>query len=383
MVPRAAGLAFAATLAPFAGTGLVAGPAGAQTRASLDAGVSHVEYAGFLPSAALSFTPALRLVGERLGFAARATWLQFESGNQSVQGLVAGSLLLPVSPRVVAELGTELGGSRYEEFARFSHLLGRARLRLLGTGGTSGWIATTLGAAVFDSEGHPVGGLTAGLRFERPDLSFTLAGAGTLLDGTSYADLETTVRHARPGGFTAEAVVSARAGDPDGDPGPYVEASLTIPFTSHVAVVLAGGRYATDAVRGNIAGRYVSAALRLTAPLRPRRPITLAMPPGPPADNGATVAAALVEVRRGRGERCTLVFRAAGASAIEVMADFTDWLPVALEPAGPDLWSVTLPVAPGRRRLNLRLNGGPWGVPAGTTPVADDFQGTVGAVVIP
>ena len=40
-------------------------------------------------------------------------------------------------------------------------------------------------------------------------------------------------------------------------------------------------------------------------------------------------------------------------------------------------------IAPGRYRLNVRVSGGPWGVPAGTTPVADDFQGLVGAVVIP
>lgn len=372
-MPRAAGLALAAALA--------AGRAGAQTRASLDAGVSHIEYAGFLPSAAFSLTPSLRVVSERLGFAARATWLQFESGNNSVQGLVAGSLSLPASPSLVAELGTELGGSRYEGFARFSHVLGRASLRFLGAGRASGWIAATVGAAAFDWERHSVQGLAAAVRLDRRDLTFTVAGAGTFIGGTTYADLETTIRHARPGGFEAEAIVSARAGDPVSDPGPYIEATLTMPLTTHAAVVLAGGRYAADAVRGNIAGRYVTAALRVVAPIRTQRPITLAVPAGPPAGNGATVAAVLVEVRRGRGDECTLVFRA--ASAVEVMADFTDWLPTALQPAGPDLWSLTLPIAPGRHRLNVRVNGGPWGVPAGTTPVADDFQGIVGAVVIP
>jgi hypothetical protein len=65
------------------------------------------------------------------------------------------------------------------------------------------------------------------------------------------------------------------------------------------------------------------------------------------------------------------------------MGDFTDWLPAGLRQMEPDLWRVTLPISPGRHRLNLRVNGGPWGVPAGTTPVADDFQGVVGAVVVP
>lgn len=367
-MPRAAGLAFAAALA--------AGPADAQTRASLDAGISQVEYAGFLPSAAFSVSPSLRIVGERTAFVAQGTWLKFESGNNSIQGLVAGSVSVPTAPGLVAELGAELGGSRYEGFARFSHVLGRARLQF-----DRGWIAATAGFAEFGSARGSVQGVSLGLRRDLRDVTIALAGAGTVIGNAAYADLGATMRHGRPGGLEAEAVVSARAGDPDGDAGPYVEASLTVPLTDHAAVMIAGGRYAADAVRGNVAGRYVTAAVRLTAPLRHRRRIPLVTPPAPAADDGAVAAVALVEVRRGRGESCTLVFRA--ESTIEVMADFTDWLPTALEPAGPNLWSMTLPIAPGRHRLNVRLSGGPWGVPVGATPVADDFLGMVGAVVIP
>src|SRR3972149_4487746 len=78
------------------------GPAPAHTRASLEAGVSHVEYDGFLPSAAFSLSPSFALASKRLGFAGHATWLQFESGNSSIQGLVAGSLFLPGSAGPVA-----------------------------------------------------------------------------------------------------------------------------------------------------------------------------------------------------------------------------------------------------------------------------------------
>jgi hypothetical protein len=65
------------------------------------------------------------------------------------------------------------------------------------------------------------------------------------------------------------------------------------------------------------------------------------------------------------------------------MADFTEWIATPLQATGQDRWSVSLPVTPGRHRLNLRLDGGPWIVPVGTMPIADDFQGVVGAVVIP
>jgi hypothetical protein len=74
---------------------------------------------------------------------------------------------------------------------------------------------------------------------------------------------------------------------------------------------------------------------------------------------------------------------ATGAATVEVMADFTDWLPVALEPTGRESWTLTLAIPPGRHRLNVRINGGPWTVAGGTTAEDDEFWGTVGAVVIP
>jgi hypothetical protein len=374
---RAPGLALVLALA--------SGPAWAQARATLDAGFSHVEYDRFLPSAAFSLSPAVRIAGDRAAFAARGTWLRFESGNSSLQGLLAGSLLLPSSPRLVGEIGAELGGSRYDEYlgvANFFHLLGRARLVFQGTGGSSGSIAATIGAAAFDTQGHAAMAIAAAYRLARRDLSFAVTGTGTAIGNVGYADVEAAVRHARPNGFEAAAVVSARAGDPGGDPGPYVEATLTFPLTWFAGIVLAGGRYAEDAVRGNIAGRYVTAALRVAAPFR-RRPTVRVALPDDRSDYEATVAAALVEVRRGRGDACTVTFRVPGAASVEIMADFTDWLPRGLQRIEPDVWRVTLPIAPGRHHLNLRVNGGPWGVPAGTTPVADDFQGTVGAVVVP
>lgn len=358
-------------------------PAGAQIRASLDAGASYVEYDRFLPSTALSLSPAVRFTSHRLGLAAQATWLRFDStGNNSLQGFLGGFLRLPASPRTVLDLGAELGGSRYEHYARFSHLLGRAQLQFTGPPAAGGWIAATGGVAAFDAERRAAATLGAGLRWDRRDVTLTLAGTGTAIGSLSYADLEAGIRHARPGGLQAEAVVSARAGDPNGDPGPYVEASLTFPLMAYLSVVLAGGRYAEDAVRGNIPGRYVTAALRMTAPLRRRPPIRVALP-NDRTDSEATVAAALTEIGRGRGSACTLVFRVPGATTVELMADFTDWLPTRLQQIEQDLWRITVAVAPGRHRLNLRVNGGPWGVPAGTTSVADDFQGMVGAVVIP
>jgi hypothetical protein len=375
-------LALAIALAPLGAAR--ATPAAAQALASLDAGASHVEYDGFLPSAAFSLTPALRVVGERAAFGARVTWLRFESGNSSLQGLAAGSVVLASSRGAVAELGAEAGASRYEEVARFSHVVANARLQFAGRGGRAGWLALALGAVDKDGEARPVQRMSGAVRFARPALSVTLTAIGTIVGGTDYADLGATFRHTHQSGLEAEASVSARAGEAGTDAGPYVEAALTVPILATTGLVLAGGRYPTDAARGNIGGRFVTAALRISTRLRPRPMPRAALPPATAAPgDGSAVAATLVETRRGRGQWCTLAVHAAGASSVELMGDFTDWSAVALRPAGPDTWSVTLRIAPGRHRLNVRVNGGPWGVPAGTTAVKDDFQGMVGAIVIP
>ncbi|HWP36440.1 MAG TPA: glycogen-binding domain-containing protein [Gemmatimonadales bacterium] len=375
-------LALAIALAPLGAARATI--AAAQIVVSLDAGASHVEYDGFLPSAAFSLTPALRVVRERVAFGARATWLRFESGNSSLQGLLAGSVVLASSRRSLAELGAELGGSRYEHFARFSHVLASARLQFLGTQDRAGSLALTLGAVEKDGETRPIQRASGAVRFAREALSVTLTGTGTIVGGSDYADFSATFRHTHRSGLEAEASVSARAGDAATDAGPYVEAALTVPLLTTTALVLAGGRYPTDAVRGNIGGRFVTAAVRISTPRRPRPIPRAALPPATAAPgDGSTVAATLVETRRGRGESCTLVVHAAGASSVELMGDFTDWSAVTLQPAGNNTWSVTLRIAPGRRRINVRVNGGPWSVPAGTTAVADDFQGMVGAIVIP
>ena len=47
-----------------------------------------------------------------------------------------------------------------------------------------------------------------------------------------------------------------------------------------------------------------------------------------------------------------------------------------------DEWEVTLPIAPGVHRLAIRIDGDRWTTPPGVVPVADEFQGTVGVIVV-
>src|SRR5207249_1833573 len=69
----------------------------AQTTATVDVGVSTVRYDGFLASAAGSLTPALTWERPGAVVTARGTYLRFESGRRSLQGLIAASLFTPPS----------------------------------------------------------------------------------------------------------------------------------------------------------------------------------------------------------------------------------------------------------------------------------------------
>src|SRR5215217_60121 len=71
--------------------------------------------------------------------------------------------------------------------------------------------------------------------------------------------------------------------------------------------------------------------------------------------------------------------RSAGASRVEIMADFTDWSPVSLERAG-DLWRIergTSTISSGLHRVAIRLDGGEWIVPVNLPRVEDDLAGIV------
>jgi 1,4-alpha-glucan branching enzyme len=86
--------------------------------------------------------------------------------------------------------------------------------------------------------------------------------------------------------------------------------------------------------------------------------------------------------QRGGRDAVTLRVNAPGAHSVEINADFTNWTPVKLAPAGDDWWTSTLPLKPGKYQMNLRVNGGDWTVPPGLLSMVDEFGGTVGLLVL-
>jgi len=165
----------------------------------------------------------------------------------------------------------------------------------------------------------------------------------------------------------------------------YGETSAALALGERTAIVLSGGRYPTDPISGSIAARYLTAAIRIHT-AAPRQAVMhgRAAPRDGGADGvGAPGAGARLEVQLDRSRPVRLLVHVAEATRVEVAGDFTDWRPLALSPAGGGLWEVVLPLTSGVHRIDIRIDGAAWIVPAGTTRAPDDYGGEVGIFVVP
>lgn len=365
-----------------AGVGSATG-AGAQVTATLEAGVSRVDYDGFLPSGAAALTPALRLERAWASLSARGTVMAFESGNTSMQGALAASVYAPLSPHWRAEVAGTVGGSTYEEFAEFWHGLARGRLHRIGRrhglwlGASAGRTSYGVGSrAVLAGEG---GGWT-----RLANVSLTASLSATQVGDTTWADLEGFARW-QWRALSLDGNAGLRTFSEGAGSGVYAEVTGTYALSEKLALVLAGGRYPTDPIRGSIAGRYATAALRvrLAGDAEPpaERIARAAVDPVSASDGNARIRLNLVPVR-GTPAGFEIVIRAPAAQSVEIMGSFTDWDPIALTSDGSGSWRVRWPLRSGLHRINVRIDGGEWMTPAGTTPMPDDFGGTVGVFVI-
>ncbi len=341
----------------------------AQVAASVDVGVSDVRYDGFLPSAAASVSPMFRIERPRLYVTARGTLLRFESGNLSLQANASGSVFSGPLGRLRVELMGNAGSSRYADFASFSHLLLGPRLHLVGDR-QGVWIGATLGTTSFGADQRPVVALAAGAWTQRIGATWLVNLTTTGVGDTAYVDFEGT-GHYEHGRLSFDGALGVRGRSKGAGHGVYGEASGALALSAWLSIILSGGRYPTDPIRGSVSGRYVGLGLRINA--WPRR-TTATMPARRLADPDDPPSASV--------EGHTLVIHAVGAKLIEVSGDFTDWVPVMLTADTAGTWVVSVPLAPGTYRFNVRLDGGEWIVPAGVTRIKDEYGGDVGLLIV-
>jgi hypothetical protein len=139
-----------------------------------------------------------------------------------------------------------------------------------------------------------------------------------------------------------------------------------------VALVASGGVHPSAAAYGTARARFLELGFRVapSALLRPRLP------------RGVRPVAAAFEVANAERGKRTLRIRVPNARTVELSGDFTGWKPIALTRAGTDRWEATFPITAGMHRLAIRVDGDAWTPPPGVNAVPDEFQGTVGVIVV-
>jgi hypothetical protein len=354
----------------------------AQTTASLDLGLSTVRYDGFLPSGAGALAPSIRWERPAAAVTAQATYLRFESGNASVQGNVTGSLFTAPTRRWRGQVVGTAGASGYAEFATFHHTIVEARVHRVGQQ-SGAWIGGTVGRSSLGGTPRSVAGLVVAGWAQHAGLQLFASATRASVGDTAYSDIETAGR-TRRGHLVLEGYAGARVWSRGGGRGVYGEGSATLALSDGLSLVLSGGRYPTDPIRGSISGRYAGVALRLhsRAALRPP-PRDLASAPQPAGSSDGSEPAARVEVLSQGDRAVRFVVRAPDAGLVEIAGDFTDWQAMALAKGTTGVWEVVVRVPSGIHRIAVRVDGGPWTAPAGARRADDDFGGEVGIFVVP
>jgi hypothetical protein len=351
----------------------------AQVTATVDAGLSVVRYDGFLASAAASITPSVRWEAGGAFVRIRGTYLRFESGNRSLDGDVTAAWLKTLGGRWRGEIAAAAGASEYADIARFGHGIAEGRVHLVN-GRSGAWLGGGAGSASFGRGQRPVAVAAIGAWALRDNMTYLASIGRSWIGDTAYTDLRASGR-TRRGPVVLELGVGARFWSRGAGRGVYGEGSATLDLSRQFALVVSGGRYPTDAISGSIAGRYLAVAGRIGIPgARPHRLVARPLPlPITSPDPGAP----RLEVGEETAGTLRLIIHAPAARSVEIMGTFTEWQPVALGSPAAGTWTIVLPIARGLHRINVRLDGGPWLAPAGTTRATDDYGGAVGTFVVP
>jgi hypothetical protein len=356
----------------------------AQAAATIDVGGTLVEYEGFLTSGAAAISPTLRYDTPNLSVGAQGTWVVFESGNQIFQGTAAAAWLTPAQRGWRGELSGSMGLGHYADEGGYGHLFARSRLHYdARTAG--GWVSAAAGQTFDGSESATPFELAAGAWTVHAPIALGATVTGTWLGSGFYGDAIGTVRWSR-GIATVDARLGARGGSDGSGEGAYGEISALVSVNRYIAATVSGGQYPSDPARGVLGAKYVTLGIRLRvagtrAPL-PRVIAGAIERASRTLERSADASRARIEVAPSGNPR-TLSVNVPGARSIEIMGDFTDWVPVALTQTGSDTWAVDLFIPPGVHRLNIRVDDGPWRVPLGTRLEETEFGGAVGVVVVP
>lgn len=148
-------------------------------------------------------------------------------------------------------------------------------------------------------------------------------------------------------------------------------ANGTLQLTERLALLAAAGRQLADPLRGLPQADLVAISARLS--LGPK--------PLPVMQRSAIARAEVTPLTGGGGELVLRIF-ASDTMLVDIAGDFSDWRPIQMEREG-SFWVARVELPPGKYRVAVRTNLGPWRAPRNLARVRDDYGGEAGLVVIP
>ena len=155
--------------------------------------------------------------------------------------------------------------------------------------------------------------------------------------------------------------------------GALVWGSVNASFTLNNRLALvAGAGTLPESSKHPGGSRFVTLGLRVSPAALLREPL-----PAPVRPAASSFAVEPIEPGLYR-----FVLRIPGARTVELSGDFNQWTPTAMTQSAPDVWEVAMPLHAGTHRVNVRVNGDRWSAPPGLPAVRDEFNGTVGILVI-
>jgi hypothetical protein len=386
---------------------VVAVPLRAQSVSSyIDVGVASGSAIVGPSASALLLQPSIRWDRPNTSVDAQASWLASPGartdGDASVRGhyysplfnhfrlelsgageRTAGPDVIAASNAVRAEanLSLDLGAggfwlSRGQRFSASSGTIIPSQVREFGAGSwrrvggvvvsasftTSGWGRNGSGLSGLGNSNNP-GTIDSSSNGDSTARSSNVA--------RQYADMQSSVYWSH-GPLSLDGLVGTRVSSSYGQRATWGRAQASWALGEQLALVASGGTRAPEPAIGRMGGTFVSLGVRLaSAPWIARA-----------LHAGAHGSASAFGVRANGATRIIYV-HAPAARTIELMADFTDWQPVAMRRAAADEWELALRIVPGAHRINIRVDGGEWSAPPGAGTIQDEFNGVVGLVVVP
>lgn len=379
----------------------LAGGAFGQVTGSLDVGAGTYRPDGAIPGGIASIAPTLVYLGHGLRLGATGVYSDAPAGRWNFQATSFAHYRTPRFAIFEVEAGGQVDVTRHFRANGSNAVTGELRLYTHPTSWATVWAGQGLGSASVLDRRRPlrrsrigtsayVGGVVFGLSLA--STTFELMGGPLRSQGDSISTglpgiPQPSQRSPSSRTSLTDAMLSSkwRVADIDLDLAVGRRFSQNVPeitiwgisaargITQNLALVAGAGRSGSDPVTSVPGSRYLVLGLRLK--VGPRPGAFRASLPAATEDTPLRIGPALADGRE-------VLVRVPGARRVELAGDFTDWQPVELKAVEEGGWRTVLPIAPGLRRLAIRIDEGQWRPPPGTRPVRNEFGGDVAEIVV-